>query len=305
MDSVSNNVNLVEIDKIVNDAVARIIQDIQDIKLDGRHGLADRTQKLNELNDTSAMWTKTLEKINTAIAVEKKVLEEELLKEEERIKQIKQSLNQKSESKSQSKNSSWADIVEKETPPAVKILEKKNAEENNKNQAKRPSSYEIAPGVPLPGGAFEIENEKDCHNYLGWWCWCPKTKRFHISVNGFILSAITTDIIPSNQQPIKFHEHKACVEGKVCSIDYKATDFWVKCNPNDVQQLTNRMKFVPASTTPAPNDKYIYTIGSRDTLKEDLAAAKNHDMRLVENIGGSFMLINTAIQKEKQRRKGY
>jgi hypothetical protein len=165
--------------------------------------------------------------------------------------------------------------------------------------------HQIAHGVKIQ--AYVIDSPQQCHNRLGWWCYCPATERYHLSVNGEIFSAITTVIRPASDTPLKFIEHKSCHNRTSCDIDYETVDFYVprELNPlsRDRRQLTNRMHFVPASQHLKPNEKYVYRIGSSATLEADLAAMQDADYRLLIDIAGNFLLSWTAAAKEIRRRR--
>ncbi len=167
----------------------------------------------------------------------------------------------------------------------------------------KPISREVAPGVYI--AAFNIDRPEYCHKYLGWWCYSETTKRFHLSVNGRMLTAVMTVINDKEKTPIKFHEHNQCnIHG--ARLDYRRTPFYIprEYNPesDDVRQLTNRMQFVPASHELKENDKYPYRIGCRNSLKQDLVYLEYRDYTLFEDITGNFALAWTASADEMERR---
>ena len=242
--------NLLDIDKQVNDLIQQKLQEIHSINIETSNGLDERSQKILELNNISSCWSKTLERLNSIIYIEKKKIEEELRKTEDKINKIKKKLCDK-----EIKTETWAELFSRE---------------NKLNLGKKLIDMEIAPGVYIK--AFRIEKIEDCHKYKGWWCWHQQSEKFHISINDEIISGITTIINPSELPPIKFLEHKDCEEGKICDIDYKTTNFYIpkefNSDSHDIRQLTNRMRFIPASKELQNSDRYVYRLGSKDTLKK-------------------------------------
>lgn len=275
--------NLLDLDKQANDLIQEKIQNLHNIPIDTPKGLDERSQKILELNTIASNWSKTLERLNSIIHIEKRKLEEELKKTEEKLIKIKRTLTDK-----EPKAETWADVVR----------------DNKFNLSKKPVDMEIAPSVFIK--VFRIEHIEDCHKYRGWWCWHPSSERFHISINDEIINGITTIINPAEVPPIKFLEHKECEEGKPCDIDYKTTNFYIprEFNPDsrDIRQFTNRMRFIPASKELQNSDKYAYRLGSKDTLKKDLIFLKTQDYRLFKDLTVNFLLILTVAAREMRRK---
>lgn len=276
--------NLLDIDKQVNDLIQQKLQEIHSINIETSNGLDERSQKILELNNISSCWSKTLERLNSIIYIEKKKIEEELRKTEDKINKIKKKLCDK-----EIKTETWAELFSRE---------------NKLNLGKKLIDMEIAPGVYIK--AFRIEKIDDCHKYKGWWCWHQQSEKFHISINDEIISGITTIINPSELPPIKFLEHKDCEEGKICDIDYKTTNFYIpkefNSDSHDIRQLTNRMRFIPASKELQNSDRYVYRLGSKDTLKKDLIYLKKCDYRLFRDMTVNYLLILTVATKEIRRK---
>lgn len=275
-----------DINNVANQIIDDIVNSLRSIESGNRDSLIDRSKKITELNNLQQEWTKILERLNNTLEKEKKILEDELIKEEQKIYQIKKSLVNKPKS--------WAEISEEE--PVYN-----NNNNNNYNiYKKKINKREVAPGVYIY--AYDISKEEDCHNFKGWWCWCQHIERFCISVNDHIIIASNIIINPADKIPIKFHEHKLCGTHEIMNIDPKSTDFYIprQFNPNsrDTRQLTNRIKFVPASEELAANDKYVYRIGSRTTLAKDILTITDQDSRLFEDMVGSFMLALVALKSK-------
>ena len=120
-------------------------------------------------------------------------------------------------------------------------------------------------------------------------------------MNGEIISGNTASIKPVGETPIKFSEHRNSEK-----MDYRRTDFYIppERNPQskDKRMFTNKMRFVPASVEPQKHEVYIWRLGSKDTLKEDLSCLKSEDFRLFGDLTSNFVLCMLAASKEMKRR---
>jgi hypothetical protein len=309
-----------EINKTAEQVIGRITQEIKNIKNEQPGSFLGIAEKISELSTARDLWKRTLHLLDSTIDTEKKALQAHLQQMEDQLNQVKKSLNGEPAAKpsirllkreeptvstpppeSSKRESGWVQVVSRgvtTTPapaPAAPVRETKPA---------NIPEHEIAPGVTL--SAYTITRPEQCHKYPGWWCYCPDTKRFHLSVNNEVLTAVCTVIHSSDKIPIKFHEHHACSEGTARKIDWRSCKFYIprEFNPtsDDVRQFTNRMKFVPASIELGENDKYPIRLGSSDTLREDLTHLKDPDYRLFQDWTGNLMLCFTAAAREMRRR---
>lgn len=160
---------------------------------------------------------------------------------------------------------------------------------------------EIAPGVQLR--VIVIAQPEAAHQYRGYWCWCPATGRFYTSLNDELLPAQTTRIHPAEVAPRKFLEHR---DAGARTLDVRDTDFYVppelQPGSDDRREFTNRIRFCPASS-PTAGDRYLYRLGSSDTLAADLRVLTEPDYRLFQDWVGNFLLCLTAAQREMRRRR--
>jgi len=162
--------------------------------------------------------------------------------------------------------------------------------------------HEIAAQVHIE--AHNIKDPAECHNYLGWWCYCSNDRRFYVSINGFAMSAVTTEILDGSIKPYKFHEllprnnHLAKNEHD-CEF-YVSRELYPKSN--DRRMLTNRAIYVPSCKVPEKHEKWVYRIGSRAYLADDLYHMTDFDYRTLKDQTGNFMLCMTAAHQENARR---
>lgn len=272
-----NITNFSDLDKFLIDFLSKKSQEIELDKIT----IEEKVKKIKELQTGSLLLAKSVEKINTLIYNEKKKLEDYLSKEEEKIIKIKELLTENNETKK------LDNYFRPKTISGKKLV-----------------NIEIGPGCYLP--AIRIDKPEESHNFRGWWCWEPNMERFYISINDEIISGTTTIINSAEQIPIKFFEHKDCENNKYCSIDYKLTNFYIprESNPQsrDVRQFTNRMKFIPASQELKKNDKYVYRLGSKDTLKKDLINLRLEDYRVFQDLTVNFLLILTLASHEIRKK---
>lgn len=159
---------------------------------------------------------------------------------------------------------------------------------------------EVAPDLFIQ--AVTVSNMDECHNNLGWWCWCPEQQRFGISINNKVYAGNTTVIHSITEQPVKFFEHRRCDKVE----NWVESDYYIPIDKNpesrDLRHFTNKMKFVPASRTPEKYETYCYRLGSKDTLKDDVMTLKPEDYRLFSDLNVNFLLSLTAASIEMDRR---
>jgi hypothetical protein len=250
------------------------------------NGLKVRSANLKEVLTIERKLDDLTKAVKKFIAREKYEIESTLRQQREQLAQIEKILQQPQ---------TFAEVVTTSACNVATIIEKYNNP--------KPKLYQIAHETCI--SAYEIDNVKKCHNFPGWWCYCVQTGRFHLSINGEILWATTCIINPIEKPPLKFIEHRSTNK----SIKPENTNFYIppETSPwsNDVRQLTNRMKFIPASQQLKPNDKYTYRVGSKDTLTDDLRYMEDSDYRLLQDISGNFILCWTAAIKVLNTRRSH
>lgn len=151
--------------------------------------------------------------------------------------------------------------------------------------------------------AYRVDKLDECHRFRGFWCYCPRLDTFCLSVNGQVLPAYLTDVLPAKDQPRKFDVHRGCHSGE--NIDPASTDFLIhsRYSPNskDHRILTNRMQVIPASHN---DNKARYSIraGGRSSLHLDLPLLKMDDADLLADIAGHFLLVWQAVMSYMNKR---
>ncbi|MFA6089418.1 MAG: hypothetical protein WC755_06145 [Candidatus Woesearchaeota archaeon] len=237
------------------------------------------------------------------------VIKDNLRKREENLARIHKELNELPSEKevetvkptvlvNKSSSQAWADIAAKEPSQLEESFTLTGKKGVLPITPGKMITRQISHGVSIL--AFTIKDPKECgkKEHLGYWCYSTNTERFHTSLNNMVITASTMNITPKMDTPRKFLEHKACSSENYRSIDYRENDFYIppEIDPSskDVRQLTDRMHFWPASLEPPSRDFYIYRLGSKDTLKDDLNYMTSSDFRLQMDITGNFMLVITA-----------
>ena len=292
----------------INDSIKSYINTFMEkykkIESNDSNKLLRKSEMLSELPKILSDITGTLKYINDLYTTEKRNLEDDITTNLNNINKAKKMFNNVNNN-----NSTWAKIAE--TPQVVEHEDNKtyvNKTVQHMNGSPKPVNYQIADGVHIP--AYTIDHPEECHKYKGWFCWSPRYSRFYISINGLILSGVTTIILPAKQKPMKFHVYKFCKDGKICDVDYKKTEFYVppECTeePNkseDVRCFTNRMCYVPASVAPEKHEICCYRIGSKDNLSDDLKHISRDDYKLYSDMTDNFLLIWYAAAREMINRR--
>lgn len=145
---------------------------------------------------------------------------------------------------------------------------------------------DVAPGVKIK--AFIIEDPAEAHNHRGFWCYHPDSSRYYLSINNKLVYSYVTNINAYNQQPIKFTEFDSNRGSSKSTNFYHPPEIY---GGDDRRQITEKMCFVPASTSSNPKKSYIYRIGDRDTLGEDLVQASSSDIRLVRDVAAHWIMV--------------
>src|SRR5271168_843103 len=148
--------NMNEINNLANKFIDNYVASIQAIKLDSRNGLIKRSDKIRDLVEMVPILQSTYERINAVINSERKIVEDELKKEEEQLDLIKKALNKsampllaiipaKVKNNKIPEKTSWADMV----PDVVSKMSKENNEKHEKlatlanTSAKKPANFDI------------------------------------------------------------------------------------------------------------------------------------------------------------------
>jgi hypothetical protein len=277
--------------------------------------LAERSKSHRELTTLRILLCDATEKLTVLVEQEKAIIETYVRKTEENLVQVRKMLYsipkpaamqptvmqpapfQDEEESEKPSRISWADIAATQGESS-----------RNHSPIKQRGIFTIPRGTrvgrqvahQVPIEAYTIENPEGCllPEYAGWFCYCTSTGKFYIAINGFIMGGNTTNILSETETPYKFSEHRACSESSSWNIDPATVKFWVRplrrSSPRDQRVLTNRMKFHPASQEPGKKDKYIYRLGSKDTLPKDLNAMDKDMYYLNMDIMMNFLLTQTA-----------
>lgn len=284
---------------------------LQNIDVETVEGLNQHTSTRKELVEVLSLSQNLQSRFAGIVQKETSVIEDSLKKKEETLALVRKSLldveepeePEKVKEKFPPKNErKWADIAS-QNGLVTKTILGKNGVISGKDKL---IARRVAEGVYIP--MYTIDEPSHCNRkeYLGWWCYCVRTGRMNISINGEIITALCCSINNANDVPVKFLEHKACASGSRNEVDFTKTSFYVPPelveSSDDVRQLTNRSYFVPGSQQAASNQKYAYRIGCRDSLSADLNAMEGVDFRLFKDMAGSFMLVLTAANQEMKRR---
>jgi len=286
--------------------------------------LYEKGQLLSNLQLVENNLSDTLNTLKSKITEQKQVLEKYMREAEESFNAVRQNIYNTNDKK----------VIKKEVAKQVPILKKsilvsekpkplektpimenktlikaqpKSDTANGWTEVSRKKAIipklvkrEVAPDLFIQ--AVTVSNMDECHNNLGWWCWCPEQQRFGISINNKVYAGNTTIIHSITEQPVKFFEHRRCDKVE----NWVESDYYIPIEKNpeshDLRHFTNKMKFVPASRTPEKYETYCYRLGSKDTLKDDVMTLKPEDYRLFSDLNVNFLLSLTAASVEMDRR---
>jgi len=282
--------------------------------------LYEKGQLLSNLQLVENNLSDTLNTLKSKITEQKQVLEKYMREAEESFNAVRQNIYNTTDKKVIKKEVAKPvsilkkSIIVSETPKTpiveIKTLVKTQPKPDTANGwtevSKKKTIFpklvkrEVAPDLFIQ--AVTVSNMDECHNNLGWWCWCPEQQRFGISINNKVYAGNTTVIHSITEQPVKFFEHRRC--DKV--DNWVESDYYIPIEKNpesrDLRHFTNKMKFVPASRTPEKYETYCYRLGSKDTLKDDVMTLKPEDYRLFSDLNVNFLLSLTAASMEMDRR---
>jgi hypothetical protein len=319
--STNNLVKEVDIDKLL-DNISEVMQALTILQstlggtgIDDATSLQLHTSTRGKLIDLQGVAENMVLRLDIMVQSETMIIKRYVEKTEQSLEQVKRTLymsrvpdkeiepaiestdEREVEPPIPSKKMSWADLAAQSTTKKGGLLPMpKNAL----------IQRQIAHGVPIR--AYTISDPDECHKreFLGWWCYSTMTHRFYTSLNGYILGGTTANIKSDNEAPTKFIEHNDCQEKATWNIPINSSGYWIrpidKTSRRDQRVLTNRAKFFPASKTPGPKDKYIYRIGSKDTLASDLNAMTKGDYYLFADMTVNDALVHTAASEEIARR---
>lgn len=308
--------NLAAANNELRDQITKYTEKLGSLSVYNRDELFEKGKMLSNLQSVELTLAETLEMLHNKVTEQKLVMEKYMRDAEESFNAVRQNIyNANAEvhvPEPMQKPVVKATFAEKVMENAIKpkqiqlpkISEKNGWVEVGKKIHKASPSKavrrEVAPDTFI--SAITISKKEDCHNHLGWWCWCPEDNRFCISINGCIYSGCTTVIHQSNVQPVKFFEHR-----RSDRVDnWQESDYYVPPEKNseskDVRQFTNKMKFVPASRNLEKYETYAYRLGSKDTLRNDIMSLKPEDYRIFSDLTTNYLLCLTAASTEMDRR---
>jgi hypothetical protein len=326
------NTSLSNANNELQDQITKYIEKLQSLSVYNREELFEKGKMLSNLQNIEQTMKETLELLHNKVT-EQKLIMEKYMRDAEEIfntlrrdiyhthndtpaeqvstttKKLKKPLKVPAfvEKVDTNKPKHIQNNVSKTTPTITNVVNNNNnawIEVGKKSVTKistpKAVRREVAPDTFI--NAITVNNKKECHNHLGWWCWCPDENRFCISINGRIYSGCTTIIHQSNIPPVKFFEHRH--SDKV--DNWLESDYYVlpEKNPGskDIRQFTNKMKFVPASRNLEKYETYAYRLGSKDTLRDDIISLKPEDYRIFSDLTTNFLLCLTAASVEMDRR---
>lgn len=320
----SFSTNLAAANSELRDQIIKYTEKLASLSVYNREELFEKGKMLSNLQCVEQTLAETLEMLHNKVTEQKLVMEKYMRDAEESFNAVRQNIYNANADvhtsapvtvqkpivkEHQLKAPTFAEKVMENTKPKLlhppKTVEKNGWIEVGKKIQKvvGPSKAvrrEVAPDTFI--SAITVSKKEECHNHLGWWCWCPDDNRFCISINGNIYSGCTTIIHQSNVQPVKFFEHR-----RSDRVDnWQESDYYVPPEKNpeskDVRQFTNKMKFVPASRNLEKYETYAYRLGSKDTLRNDIMSLKPEDYRIFSDLTTNYLLCLTAASVEMDRR---
>lgn len=298
----------------LRDQIIKYTEKLNSLSVYNRDELFEKGKMLSNLQSIEQTFVETLEMLHNKINEQKLVMEKYMRDAEESFNAVRQNIynanaeiytpisNVQKNVKETVQKATFAEkVMESTNKLSCKIGEKRDiGKKIHKINSSKAVRREVAPDTFI--SAITISKKEECHNHLGWWCWCPEDNRFCISINGCIYSGSTTIIHQSNIQPVKFFEHRR--SDKV--DNWQESDYYVPPEKNpesrDVRQFTNKMKFVPASRNLEKYETYAYRLGSKDTLRNDIMSLKPEDFRIFSDLTTNFLLCLTAASVEMERR---
>lgn len=312
--------NLATANAELREQITKYTERLASLSVYNREELFEKGKMLSHLQSVEQTLAETLEILHNKVTEQKLVMEKYMRDAEESFNAVRQNIYsantevhiqppvQPSPAQKPVLKPTFAEKVMENTVKSkqqlVKSSEKNCWVDVSKKAVKISTSKavrrEVAPDTFI--SAVTISRKEECHNHLGWWCWCPDDNRFCISINGNIYSGCTTIIHQSNVQPVKFFEHR-----RSDRVDnWQESDYYVPPEKNpeskDVRQFTNKMKFVPASRNLEKYETYAYRLGSKDTLRDDIMSLKPEDYRIFSDLTTNYLLCLTAASVEMDRR---
>lgn len=312
--------NLATANTELREQITKYTERLASLSVYNREELFEKGKMLSNLQSVEQTLAETLEILHNKVTEQKLVMEKYMRDAEESFNAVRQNIYsantevhipapvQPSPAQKPVLKPTFAEKVMENTVKSkhqlVKSSEKNCWVDVSKKAVKISTSKavrrEVAPDTFI--SAVTISRKEECHNHLGWWCWCPDDNRFCISINGNIYSGCTTIIHQSNVQPVKFFEHR-----RSDRVDnWQESDYYVPPEKNpeskDVRQFTNKMKFVPASRNLEKYETYAYRLGSKDTLRDDIMSLKPEDYRIFSDLTTNYLLCLTAASVEMDRR---
>jgi hypothetical protein len=299
-----NTVKIESVNSELRSQIEKYTNRLNELSVYNKDELIEKGQLLSNLQIVESSLLDTLDALKTNITEQKQVLEKYMRDAEENFNAVRQNIYSTGYVAPIAPiTKSFVSKVTKPIPPkSLKPFNSKNGwiEVGKKKPAHKTVRREVAPDLFIQ--AITVNSLEDAQNHPGWWCWHANEHRFCISINGKVYAGNTSIIHSVNEQPVKFFEHRRCDKVE----NWKESDYYVPIEKNgnsrDLRHFTNKMKFVPASRSPAKFETYCYRLGSRDTLKDDVMSLKHEDYRLFSDLTCNFLLCLTTASVEMDRR---
>jgi len=300
-----NTIQIESVNSDLRDQIEKYTKRLNVLSVYNKDELIEKGQLLSNLQIVEKSLLDTLDTLKNNINEQKQVLEKYMRDAEENFNAVRQNIYSNAYVQPISsviKSTFVSKVTKPIAPKSLKPFNSKNGwvEVGKKKPLQKTVRREVAPDLFIQ--AVTVNNLEDAQNHPGWWCWLDDEHRFCISINGKVYAGNTTVIHSVNEQPVKFFEHRRC--DKV--DNWKESDYYVPIekNPNsrDLRHFTNKMKFVPASRSPAKYETYCYRLGSKDTLKDDVMSLKHEDYTLFSDLTCNFLLCLTTASVEMDRR---
>ena len=314
---------IIETNNQLHQLIGQFAENVSSLSVYKKEELGAKGELLHKLREVQQHLGATYQTVNNTVEEQCQTVEKYLSDEEARLNSLRKNLyqvddsgsceNDNTDSESLGETPNPVSLVKVTPPPGFTHKPKKTPKTDTtwtkvvKKGRKPPPAplptrkvnREVAPGLFIP--AFTINDPAECHQKLGHVCWSLRTERFCISINGEIITGNTTIIRPSGETPKKFIEHRRSE-----NTDYRKSDYYVpyerNSNSRDIRQFTAKMRFVPASQELQKHEVYVYRIGSRDTLKQDILSVQAEDYRLFSDLTMNFLLCRiTAAQEIRTR----
>jgi ElaB/YqjD/DUF883 family membrane-anchored ribosome-binding protein len=293
--------NITESAKIMRELIGSALEQfanmhslMKSISLVDENSFAQATQILAELDSVCQVCNSTAKHMSETHNQARGIIIDALKVKQEKLDELKQKIAPETKNASEPTSKVWA---AKAAAPAKKPVKTEKPEKAERiiavpshNRENELQDYEIAPNVFIK--AYAIDKPSDCFNHLGWKCYCQTDGFFWHAMNGTMISGRVLRINRYSEKPYKYVEHRDAGRKK---IKPDSTDFYIP-NTNDIRELTDRERFVPAGDEPLKNELYVYRVGCRDSLAKDLAEMTPEQYRLMQDKCGHWELVGLMVQ---------